>query len=147
MYFKETANVFDALIVITSLIELPLNLTMIRYAVYLLYWYKSTNADAKGAARCYDTEVIPAVCEEAGAGGMGVLRSFRLMRVLRIGKLVCLMPYAVCRMSYAVCLNAVCRMPKVLSAPLVSFNACLAHRQTGVPYALCRMPYVVCRMP
>jgi hypothetical protein len=67
---------------------------MIRYAVYLLYWYNSTNTDAKGAARCYDTELIPAVCEEAGAGGMGVLRSFRLMRILRIGKLVCRMPYA-----------------------------------------------------
>jgi hypothetical protein len=122
VYFKETANVFDALIVITSLIELPLNLTMIRCAVYLLYWYKSTNTDAKGAdrrcavhllywykstntdakgaARCYDTEVIPGVCEEAGAGGMGVLRSFRLMRILRIGKLVCLRPYALCLMPY-----------------------------------------------
>lgn len=71
VYLKETSNVFDLLIVTTSLIEMPLGLTTIT---------------------CYNTELVPGVCEEAGAGGLSALRSFRLVRVMRIAKLVRMFP-------------------------------------------------------
>ncbi len=63
-----------------------------------------------------------------------LLRSFRLLRTLRIGKLVCLMPYAPCRMLYELYLLRSFRLMRVLRA---SANWC----------AVCRMPYAVCRMP
>ena len=72
VYIKETANVFDLMIVATSLFELPLGLSLID---------------------CYNTEPDPSVCEMRNSGGaFSVLRSFRLVRVLRIGKLVSMFP-------------------------------------------------------
>jgi hypothetical protein len=67
-YLKEMANVFDVIVVVMSIIELPSGAFM--YA-------------------CYTTAENPAVaCDEANLEEMAVLRSFRLVRVLRIGKLV-----------------------------------------------------------
>jgi len=71
VYLKETANVFDCIIVATSLVEFPVGVAMVN---------------------CYDTEPNPGVCEGAAVGGFSVLRSFRLMRVMRIGKLVRMFP-------------------------------------------------------
>jgi len=71
VYLKETANLFDVVIVATSLMEFPVGVAMIH---------------------CFETEPVPGVCENAGDGGISVLRSFRLLRVLRIGKLIRLFP-------------------------------------------------------
>ena len=73
VYLKETANVFDVIIVVSSLIEFPLGLEMVH---------------------CYDSRTWdPGFCEKAGSGGgFSVLRSFRLVRVMRIGKLVRMFP-------------------------------------------------------
>jgi hypothetical protein len=67
-YLKEMANVFDVIVVLMSLIELPSGIVM-----YV----------------CYTGSPNPAIdCDEANLDEMAVLRSFRLVRVLRIGKLV-----------------------------------------------------------
>ena len=72
VYLKETANAFDLIIVATSLSELPLGIDLIN---------------------CFTTEEDPSICEmQQQGGGFAVLRSFRLVRVLRIGKLVRMFP-------------------------------------------------------
>lgn len=67
-YLKEMANLFDVLVVVMSLVELPVVISQ-----YL----------------CYTTAENPAfACGEEAKSNLSVLRSFRLVRVLRIGKLV-----------------------------------------------------------
>mmetsp|Transcript_36006 Transcript_36006/g.86996 ORF Transcript_36006/g.86996 Transcript_36006/m.86996 type:complete len:1485 (+) Transcript_36006:2-4456(+) len=72
-YLKEVANCFDVLIVVMSLIELPSGISS--YTCY-------TGGDPERP-----NPVVDCASLEGGAG-MSVLRSFRLVRVLRIGKLV-----------------------------------------------------------
>lgn len=69
-YLKDTSNLFDMIIVSLSVVELPAGID--QYNCY------NQNEDATlGAKEC-----------EGGGNGTAVLRSFRLVRVLRIGKLV-----------------------------------------------------------
>lgn len=69
LYFKEASNAFDFIIVITSLIEIPA---------------------AMSALYCYNlpTQEVKQCVQDISSNGMSVLRSFRLARVMRIGKLV-----------------------------------------------------------
>ena len=71
-YFKEVSNVFDCFVVIISLVELPASVAEIR---------------------CYLSASQRTVkqCDNAG-GALSVLRSFRVVRILRLGKLVELFP-------------------------------------------------------
>ena len=71
-YFKDVSNAFDFLVVVISLAELPSSIAQIRCFAFA-------------------TERTVETCDAAG-GSMSVLRTFRLVRILRLGKLVELFP-------------------------------------------------------
>ena len=71
-YFKDISNTFDCFVVVISLVELPSSIAEVHCYLY------SAQQSVKQ-------------CDYAG-GALSILRSFRLVRILRLGKLVELFP-------------------------------------------------------